>query len=335
MTIRGALIGCGYISKQQLWAWKQISEVNIVAVCDLDEEKALARAAEFDIPAVYTEYGRMLDEQSLDFVDIATRPDSHLEMVAFGAQRGLHILCQKPVAETLAELREMIALCDAAGVLLMVNENGRHQAWYRKMKSLIDDGRLGTLYNARFTGRWRSTMPYPDFEGQDFFLGMPRLIVFEASIHTLDTARFLFGEAQTIYARLQRVSPHIAGEDKALLIADFGNLTCLIDSNWYAIPEPGPRGVTWGLSSIEGTEGTLILRQDGSLHLFSDQGSEQWLYPADTVTQSFVATQKHFIDCLTTGRKSETSGKETIKTMALVFGAYQSSEEGRVISIGT
>ena len=333
MTIRGALIGCGYISQRQLWAWKQIPEVEIVAVCDLDKKKAQGRAAEFDIPTVYTDYGRMLDEETLDFVDIATRPNTHLELVAAGAQRGLHVLCQKPVAASLAETQEMISLCQAASVLFMVNENGRHQAWFRKMKSLIDDGRLGTLYNARFMGRWRSTLPYPDFEGQQFFQKMPRLIVYEAIIHTLDTARFLFGEAQTIYARLRRVSPHIAGEDKALLIADFGRLTCLVDNNWYAIPEPGPRGITWGSTSIEGTEGTLVLGPDGILRLFADQNSDQWEFSADTIAQSFVATQKHFIDCLTTGGTPETSGLETLKTMALVFGAYQSSEEGRPMQL--
>jgi len=332
--LRGAMIGCGYISEQQLWAWQQVQGADIVAVCDLDEEKAQRRVAEFDIPAVYTDYRRMLDEEKLDFVDIATQPSTHLEMTRAGAGRGLHVLCQKPIAATIVEAEQMIAACEEAGVRFMVNENGRHQAWNRQLKQLLDEGALGTVHNARFVGRWRSTLPTPNFEGQAFFQHMPRLIVYEAGIHTLDTARYLFGEARRIYARMARVSPHIAGEDMAVILLDFeSGLTCLLDSNWYAIPQPGPRGITWGTTLVEGTEGTAVVNQDGSLVLYTESGEQRWQFGEDTIPQSFVATQQHFIDCLRSGEEPETSGPKTLKTMALVFGAYQSAEIGQVVTL--
>jgi predicted dehydrogenase len=333
MTHRGALIGCGYISEQQLRAWGQIEAAEIVAVCDIDEAKARQRAQEFGIPAVYTDYRQMLDSEELDFVDIATRPAVHLEMVRAGAERGLNVLCQKPVAGSLDEARAMIAACREAGVLFMVNENARHQAWFRQVRELLEAGALGQPYNARFHNRWRSTLPTPNFEGQPFFQDMPRLIVFEAEIHMLDTARYLFGEAQTIYARLRRVSPHIAGEDKALIIADFGELTCLLDSNWYAVPEPGPAGVTWGSLVVEGTEGTAVLDRRGALALYTGGEPQVWKFPPDTIPQSFVAAQRHFIECLDSGAEPETSGPQTLRTMALVFGAYRSAAEGRVVHL--
>jgi len=281
---------------------------------------------------VYTDYRKMLDEEQLDFVDIATRPMLHLEMVRAGAERGLHVLCQKPIADTLEELRAMIAACEAAGVTFMVNENFRHRAWFRQVRNLLDAGALGTPYNARFFGRWRSTLPTPDFEGQPFFIDMPRLIVFEAEIHPLDTARYLFGEAQTIYARLRRVSPHIKGEDKSLIVADFGPLTCQFDSAWYAVPAPSPPG-EWDSFVVEGTEATAVLERGGTLTLYGESAVQEWRFPEDTVNQSFVATQRHFIDCVQTGREAETSGPQTLRTMALVFGAYRSAEEGRVVAL--
>ncbi len=333
MTYKGALIGCGYISEMQLEAWQAVLEAQIVAVCDLDEAKARQRADQFGIRGVYTDYRQMLDSQALDFVDIATRPDSHPEMVRESAARSLHVLCQKPLAESMEACREMVEVCRDAEVQFMVNENGRHQAWFRHLRALIDEGALGTVHNAQFHGRWQSTLPTPDFEGQPFFAEMPRLLVFEMGVHYLDIARYLLGEAQTVYARLGQVSPHVVGEDQAVLVVQFGPATCVIDSNWYAYPEPAGEAVTWGRTVLEGTHGTAILETGGNLKILSADGEQATAFPKDTVPRSFQATQQHFIDCLADGREPETSGRETLKTMALVFGAYRSADEGRVVSM--
>lgn len=329
--LHGAIIGCGYISKQQLTAWRRVQGARIVAVCDLEESRARQRAREFEIMALYTDYRQMLDAERLDFIDIATRPSSHLQLVTAVAERGLHVLCQKPIAGSMDEARQIVAACDRAGVVLMVNENGRHQAWFRRMKSLLVAGALGDLHNACFFGRWRATLPTPDFEGQPYFQEMPQLLVFEMGVHYLDTARYLFGEAQSVFARLHRVSPHIAGEDKALLLLEFGSMTCLVDSNWYAVPVPQGQSIAWGPLLVEGTVGTLLLREDGTLLLYSEEHEQQWRFPTDTIDRSFVATQQHFVDCLQKGMAPETGGRDTLRTMALVFGAYRSDEEGRVV----
>jgi predicted dehydrogenase len=84
---------------------------------------------------------------------------------------------------------------------------------------------------------------------------------------------------------------------------------------------------------VEGSEGTAVLTPDGCLRLYRTDGNEEWQFPKDTVAQSFTSTQQHFIDCLQSGRSFETSGVETLKTMALVFGAYQSAREGRFIEL--
>lgn len=331
--LRGALVGCGYISEQQLRAWQQITGAEIVAVCDIDLAKAQQRSQQFGIPAVYGDYGQMLRELDLDFIDIATRPALHLPMVSVAAERGIHILCQKPVSETMDEARQMVAICQTAGVQFMVNENYRHQAWFRQIKQLLDDDRLGTPHYARFYGRWRATMPTPDFEGQDYFRDMPRLIIFEMGIHLYDTARYLFNEPDAVFADLRRVSPEIQGEDMALSLARFGPLTFLFDLNWFAIAEQQAGNVAHGRFVVEGSQGTAVLSQDGSLQLIRDDGQEEWHFPQDTIAQSFAATQRHFITCLETGQESETSGAETLKTMALVFGAYESANTGQMVRL--
>ncbi|MFZ0544470.1 MAG: Gfo/Idh/MocA family oxidoreductase, partial [Candidatus Promineifilaceae bacterium] len=306
--LRGALIGCGYISEQQLQAWQQIPEADIVALCDVDLEKAHYRGRQFGIETIYNDYGRMLDGLDLDFVDIATRPNLHLPMVKAAAERGLHVLCQKPIAETMEEAQQMVAVCQEAGVQFMVNENYRHQAWFRQTKALIEDGRLGTPHYARFYGRWRATLPTPNFAGQDYFRDMPRLLIFEMGIHLYDTARYLFGEPDTVFADLRRVSPDIQGEDMALSLARFARLTFLFDMNWFAVLHDHTGNAAHGRFVVEGSEGTAALSQDGLLRLYRADGSEEWQFPQDTIEQSFVATQRHFIECLQTGQEPETSG---------------------------
>lgn len=330
MTLRGVLIGCGHVSERQLRAWKKIEAAEIVAVCDLDGEKARRQAQRFEIPAAYTDYERMLDETEPDFVDVATRPSTHQELVAAAAARGLHVLCQKPLADSLEESRQIVTVCEEAGVTLMVNENARHQAWFRRLKALLKEGALGDPYYARFEMRRRWSLPNPSFDNQPYFQEMPNLVVYEMGVHFLDTARYLFGEAETVYAKLKRISPQIAGEDVALLLADFDDLSCLIDTSWCSVPEPGPK-IPWGPVRVEGVAGTASLGHDGVLRLHNDDGQRSWAFPKDAIAQGFISTQRHFIECLRTGRSPETSGVETLKTMALVFAAYRSADEGRPI----
>lgn len=332
MKLRGALIGCGYISTAQLKAWSQIDEVEIAAVCDLDRSKAEIQAKEFGIPNIYTDAAGLLEREELDFVDIATRPGSHLRLVTQAAQCGLHVLCQKPLTQSIPEARRMTDICREAGVTFMVNENLRWQAWYRKMKLLIAEGKIGSPVYARLDARWRSTLPTPDFEGQDYFGEMKHLIMYEMGIHYIDTCRYLFGEADHVYSVIRRISPEIAGDDFALVTIQFGNLTCSIDMNWFSVVEPRGK-VTHGIVRIEGDEGTLILDVDGVLRLYSDTNVEEWGYERTVIADSFTATQQHFVDSVISGGEPETSGDQTIRTMEVLMAAYQSGREERVVRL--
>lgn len=328
------MVGCGYASWFQLTAWSQIEGVEIVAVCSRTREKAEQRAAEFNIPIIYQDYETMLDEEPLDFVDIATPPVVHLDMVRQAADKGLQILCQKPIADTLHELREMIRICDQADVTFMVNENGRFQPYYRKVKELIRGDVIGRPYYANLTARKRLSLPDLRFK-QPFFAEMPRLMIYELGVHLLDTSRYLFGEASTLYAQTRKISPHIAGEDLATLMLQMDGLTGVIDMSWASIPTWNyDQLASWAEARIEGEKGTLYLRRDGVLRVITDAGEEQHAFPADSELQGYQAAQQHFIDCLRYGAEPETSGAETLKTMELVFGAYDSAAHNRLYQVG-
>lgn len=330
MTLKGALVGCGYISTAQLDAWKKIPDVEMVAVCDLDIDKAKAQAEKFEIPNFYRDFLEMLENEQLHFVDIATQPHSHFALVSQAAERGLHVLCQKPLTDSMPEAQKMVDFCRQEEVVFMVNENFRHQAWFRKMKELIINGDIGQPLYANFDARWRSTLPQPDFEGQDFFAHMPHLIVYEMGVHYFDTARFLFGEADHLFSVIRRISPHIVGDDFSVITVQFGELICVFDMNWFSVVEPRGR-VTAGQIRIEGTEGTILLDSEGQLCLYQESQTRRWAFGHDVVPESFTAAQRHFIESIVDGSEPETSGSETLKTLELLAASYLSATEDRVV----
>lgn len=339
---RGGMIGAGAWSQVQLTAWDGVKNAEIVALADRHPERRDPVVQRFNISQAFDDFGTMLDEVELDFVDICVRPYSHAPLTKLAAERGLPILCQKPFCQSLEEAREVVEFCDQAGVRLMINENWRWQAWYRTARELLDSGAIGKPFLGKIFQRTRSTLPkgFVDHP-QAYFADMPRLAVYELGVHYLDTLRYIFGDPDTVYARLHQISPFIAGEDVEFVILGYDGLTCYIDNSWASVQVPGidiSEGAQGGglLSRLEidGTQGTLVMKADGSLHVHTDKEHQQWAFsPQHTNPKSHIAAQQHFIDCLETGAEFETSGAETLKTMALVYGAYLSAEEGRVVHL--
>ena len=270
-------------------------------------------------------------------MDIAVAPVVHLEMVSEAAQQGLHVLCQKPIAPTLAQLRKMIEVCDEAGVRFMVNENCRFQTWFRKIKSLINKGAIGRPYYANMLSRGRFSLPKPDpsYPQHDLFVNMPLFVNYELGVHYLDTLRYLFGEADTVYAQMKQVSPYVMGEDIATIVVKLNQVISVVDMSWASLQTwEYKQKASWGEYTVEGEEGTLYLRQDGVLRLITDNDEERFRFPLDEYSRSYQATHQHFIDCLQSGVEFETSGPATMKTMELVFGAYDSAENERIYRVG-
>src|SRR5262245_38602680 len=113
-------IGAGYFAGFQYDAWKRIPQVAVAAICDSVEAKARAMAEEFAVARIYTDWKEMIDRERPDFVDIITPPPTHEEMCAFAAKRGVHIVCQKPLAPTFDAARRIAETAEFAGVRLMV-----------------------------------------------------------------------------------------------------------------------------------------------------------------------------------------------------------------------
>ena len=269
-TLRVAGIGAGYFSRFHYEAWKRIPEVELVAVADLEEEKAQETANQFGIGTTYTDYQEMLDREQPDVVDIITQPDSHLALCAEAARRGIHVICQKPLAPSFEEAALIVKTAQDAGIRFMVHENWRWQPWYREIKRLHTQGELGEIFSLSFclrTGDGWGQRAYLD--RQPYFRTYPRLFVFETGVHFIDTFRFLLGEVETVYAQLRRLNAVIAGEDSAQVILGFKNgASALLDANRYnELDTEAPPRYTFGSMRVDASKASVMLHPDGRLRI--------------------------------------------------------------------
>lgn len=324
---RGCLVGCGFVSQYHLKGWSRQQQGRLTAVCDLDATKAKAAGQTWQCTS-YTDAADMLRCERPDFVEICTRPESHLPLVRLAAEHKVHVLCQKPIAATLADLQAMIDLCREAGVRFMVHENFRWRSWNLRLKAEIQAGRPGTPFRLGLTMHDQRCLKPGGLADQPYFFDMPRLILYELGPHAIDWARFLLGEPERVFAISQHVGPQ-RGEDSVHLTLWFpqGPIAHL-DLSW-AVAGRNTRP-EWGLHDtwMTGNLGTLRTRADGQLDWLPVHGPSEVLpvpMDADPLVESYALTQAHFLGCLETGQRFATDGKDTMRTMQVVFAAYESA----------
>jgi predicted dehydrogenase len=337
--LRGALIGCGFVSQYHLAAWREQAGAALVAVCDLDPERLKQAVSIVPDARAFRDAERMLAEMPLDFVEICTRPESHLPLVSLAARHGAHVLCQKPAALERADLLAMIEVCERAGVRLMFHENWRFRPWNRALRAAIDAGAIGRPLRLRLFHRDTRALKPGGFADQPYFTAMPRLILLEMGCHLADTARYLMGEAESVAATLDRFGTGHVGEDLATLSIRFASGALgLLDMTWCA--PPNHARPEWALNdtAIEGTSGTVRVALDGTLQWAGLAGESRMipvdLPPANHVyVHGYQATQEHFIAGLVQGTPHETSGAETLKTMDIVWTGYRAAQMGQSLRL--
>jgi D-apiose dehydrogenase len=314
--MKGALIGCGFFAQNQMHGWAGIEGARIVAVCDRDETRRNETAARFGARP-YADAGEMLKTENLDFVDIATTVASHRPLVELAAQAGVHVICQKPFAETMEDARAMVTAVDAAGKTLMVHENFRWQSAVRAAIEAVRGGAIGTP----FFGRVSFRSGYDVFSGQPYLATDPRFIIQDLGIHILDVARALFGDVATLSATTRRINPNIRGEDVATMLLEHENgVTSVVDCSYATRRQPETFPET--LLEIDGDKGTL--RLDAGYRLVIQTGGEE---VRDVAPPVLPWAERHFVDCLRSGTQPETSGHDNLKTLALVEAAYKSAAD--------
>jgi D-apiose dehydrogenase len=336
---KGVGIGAGYFAPFQYEAWARLPDVQITGIYNRTEERARALMAQYGIPRYYSDWKEMLDTEQPDFVDIITPPGTHEEMCAYAAERGIHIICQKPLAPTFDESRRIVEHAAAAGVRFMVHENFRWQPWYRTIKGIQAAGTLGEFTHAHFVMRMGDGWgPDAYLARQPFFREYPRLLIYETGVHFIDTFRYLLGEVTSVFAHLRRLNPVIRGEDAGQLFLTFeSGATAIWNANRYNEVEAQSPRYTFGHLRIDATKGHLTMDTESTLRLKLlgqpaydvEYARENRNFAGDCVY--FI--QRHFVESLQSGAEFESNGYDYLKTISVVEAAYQSAAVGEVVRL--
>jgi len=340
--LRGVCIGAGYFSHFQYEAWQRIPEVDLVAFSNRDPDRARAIRDKFKLARCYADYREMFDRERPDFVDVITPPPSHQALCAEAAARGIHIVCQKPLAPSLAQARAIVANADRAGVRFMVHENFRFQPWHREIRRQLTAGALGDrLHSLHFRMRMGDGWgPDAYIPRQPYFRDYPRLLMYETGVHFIDTFRYLAGEITRVSAWLRRLNSVIQGEDCGVVLFEFANgAVGLYDANRFNEPNYPEARYTFGEFLVEGNGGSLRLYPDARLTLQPLGQPEHDLdYPHQNLNfcgDCCYLTQRHFIDRLLDGQPFETNGHDYLQTLAVQEAVYRSAQTRSPVDVET
>jgi predicted dehydrogenase len=338
-TVRVALVGCGFFSRNHLHSWKDLAGdgAALVAVCDIDPAKAEAAAREFGVPRWYGELDAMLAAERIDLLDIATRMDTHRMLVERAIAAGIATIVQKPFAPTIADAAAMTVAAERAGVFLAVHENFRFQAPMLRLRAVLESGEIGAPSFARISFR----TGYDIYANQPYFFDEERFIILDLGVHVLDLARVFLGEVDRLACETQRRNPKVRAEDTAtVLLRHVSGAVSVVDFSYESRRKPDTFPET--LIEIEGPEGAIVVepgltmrvtrggdvREDHLGTPLLAWTSEPW----HIAQESVLATCRHMLERYRAGRPAETSGADNLKTFALAEAAYESARTGRVVS---
>jgi predicted dehydrogenase len=333
--MRFAMFGAGFWSTFQLAGWSELPDVHCVAVYN----RTPAKARRLGVAAVYDDPSELLANEDVDFVDIVTNADTHGELASLAAQHRKPVICQKPLAPSLEHAERMADTFAAAGLPLYVNENWRWQTPIRRVRELLDDDRIGRPFRARI----RMVSGFPVFDNQPFLKDFDQFLLVDIGTHILDVARFWFGEAESVACQVQRVQVGIRGEDVATVMLKMRSGTTVVCEMGYpGIPfEADPFPQT--LAFLEGERGSMELRAGYEIRITTRAGTDvvdcaprhyPWADPAyDVVHSSIVPCQANLLEGLRGICTPETTAEDNLRTLRLVFGAYDSARSGTVIRL--
>lgn len=333
-----AVIGCGFWAPYQISGWQEIKNAVCLGVYDKDPGRSSLVAKKFSIPHVYPSAQSLLNDKKLDFIDIITPPETHAFYTRAAAERGLDVVCQKPMAATLSDAIDMVEVCKKNDVRLFINENFRFQEPVRKIKEILNTGILGNIFKARLSFR----SAYQVYRNQPMLARSKHFIIADMGSHVLDISRFLFGEARSVFCITKKVNKQIKGEDVADICITFkNNIHCIVELSYASVLEE--ELFPQVLMTIECENGTLYLDKNQQIRATTNEGTtkEQIMlnrYPWSNdryalIHSAIPCTQQDIMNGLC-GGECETTGKDYLHTFRLVWSSYESARKGNNVIFG-
>ena len=314
---------------------------DLVALCDLDENRLRSAAKKLNVGQIYTDFNNMLEGCDLDALSIAVPNKFHAPLTIQALGAGLHVLCEKPMATTVTEAEDMQRAAEKAGKSLMINFSFRFTEASYMLKEQVDSGAIGDIYFGRSMWHRFRGMPGNWFADKEIAGGGPLI---DLGVHRLDLALWLMGYPEPV-AVSGSTYDHIAREeqvgwgdtytveDLACGLIKFANgATLLLEASWALNIKERELMVT----TLYGTRGNLEQRNvDGGYQftgeVLSAENGNIFTKTLARRTASTPSAYHEFIDRILEGRPPMATGEEGVKVMKILEGIYASAATGREV----
>jgi len=341
-TIRIGVVGGGWPSWQHMKGYSKIEGVEVVALCDLNEERLHRIADEYGIAQRFTSYDEMFSTADLTAVSVCTPNTLHAEVSVAAMEAGLHVLCEKPMASTSQFAQQIMEARDRTGRIFMMGYQRRYGLAAQYLKSRVDRGDLGEIYFARCWWVRRSGIPgMGGWFTNKSLSGGGSLI--DIGVHVLDLGLWYMGFPEVTGVSSSwgsHFGVHGLGGSEYEAAKGTGSL---FDVDDYAVAHVRFGG---GRSLILQTSWASHIKQDEvNVELWGTRGGARYspleIYTADdgghqdTIPQfraynEFDEETRHFIDCIRTGTAPASTAEEGRVTVDLIERIYREGESNLV-----
>ena len=318
-----AMIGCGGITKHHLAAYRSMG-YRVVALCDVDQQRADARrAAYYPDAQVYTDHKELLRRDDIEVVDITTHPPVRPPIIEAALHAGKHVLSQKPFVTDIDVGQRLVALAEQRNRELAINQNGRWAPHFSYARQAIAAGLLGEVTGVHISVHWNhgwvSGTPFEQVK---------HLILFDYAIHWFDIVRCFLPEARvrqvfaaTARSRTQQVAPHLLAQ---VSIECDGALASLV---FYADTRFGSQDRTY----ITGSEASIVSiganEKQQMLTVYLTGGTITPELVGSWFDDGFAGTMGELLCAIEEGRPSTISARDNLRSLELCFAAVSSAEQ--------
>lgn len=326
------LIGCGGITKDHLTAYRSAG-YNVVALCDIDAERAdLRRREYFPEATVFQDYRDLLNVAEIEVVDIATHPPSRPPIIQAALEAKKHVLSQKPFVLDLDMGEQLVSVAEQNGVKLAVNQNGRWAPHFSYLRGAVDAGYLGAVSTAHLSVHWDHTwVTGTEFEN------VRHLILYDYAIHWFDMIECLFADrdAKSVYAtavhsQSQTMMPPLLAQ--AMVQFDDAQASLAFDAD----TKFGSQDRTY----VTGSAGTFYSVGPGNkvqtvtLSLGDDYSIQPHL-KGSWFPDGFHGTMGELLCSIEEDRTPSIDARRNLRSLALCFAAVASAERGEPVIPGS
>ncbi len=348
VMIKIAIVGTGGMANAHAKAFQDIRECQLVAACDVIEEKAAAFAKTYDIPEVYADAKEMLDAVEIDAVSNVTVDAFHAPISLAAIAKGKHVLCEKPLAVNYPDARKMAAAAKRKGVINMVNLSYRNCPAIHKAHELVRDGAIGRVmhFEASYLQSWLSSKCWGDWRTTPTWLWRlsekhgSKGVLGDVGVHILDFASYPAGNIRKINCWLRtypkakgnRIGEYVLdANDSAVITADLANkaIGTIHMSRW----------ATGHVNSlrlrIHGDAGAIVVDLDTS-------GAELQICRGRDVDRARWTTVKcgrtpsihqRFIRSIRTGVNDQPDFARGAAIQKIMDGCFESDELGQTVKV--